>query len=491
MGLASGPNAILNPSASELIGKPENVVTPTAVSAMTDAFRNGQITAADIVERTSARAQAKNKADIEMSRAQEKQAVEVQQNAALLGAVQKARAKQDLEASKLGPSGPMALAAYTAAGVPLPTVTGPDGDQVIDTAKTFQQLPQIQSYLNEKKRRDEINAAWEPKEQVRQDGSKVVGVWNRYKSGPEAFQSAVPPREDFTFEKFVSQMTPGTATTPAAVQATATQGLDVKPVAPPAPAPQAPLVQPLESPPKAEFLVTQAPSATDKDARFREAASRFAGNQVVKDAQIASTAYVATQDVLNKIKPDGSYTPDVKLPKQADYKLMVGYAKILDPNSVVREGEIYLLQGTSSAWANLMNTIKDGTFQEYSKKLLGQQMFTPQERQSFSNLLTASYQNRITAAAPLYDQQVKYLESLGATPGEIKSYLPWAPYQTGQSTTAGAVTPAPDGSAVARTVTLKSGKQVDLDAQGRIIRTREGGVSGGRSVPQNLVTPKG
>jgi hypothetical protein len=147
----------------------------------------------------------------------------------------------------------------------------------------------------------------------------------------------------------------------------------------------------------------------------------------------AQQAVDATQDVLAKVRPDGSYTPDVKLPKQNDYKLMVAYAKILDPNSVVREGEITLLKKTSSAFQNLKNGMTGSQVADYINTIAGTQMFTAQERQNFVGLLKGSYTNRLASAKAIRDADAAALKELGASDTQINALLPFHPSLTGSA----------------------------------------------------------
>jgi hypothetical protein len=179
MGLSTR-GAIIQPSVSELIGKPEAVVTPNAVSAMSEAFRSGYVTAADVVQRNSERQRTEDKAAIEVNKAQQQKAAQEQQNAALMGVVQKARLQQDYAASKMGASGPLYLATYTAAGLPLPTIEDPlGGGQIPDTTKIISQLSEIQDFNQAKKREVELYAGWEPTK-ITQNGRLVQSYVNKY-----------------------------------------------------------------------------------------------------------------------------------------------------------------------------------------------------------------------------------------------------------------------------------------------------------------------
>jgi len=63
-GIGATQPGVITPNVSQLIGKPEDVVSPSAVSLLGDAFRKGIITSEDIMDRVGSVAQAKNKATI-------------------------------------------------------------------------------------------------------------------------------------------------------------------------------------------------------------------------------------------------------------------------------------------------------------------------------------------------------------------------------------------------------------------------------------------
>ncbi len=94
MGIESGPSQSLGRiSPSDIISKGEPVVTPNAVSALTDAFRNGFITADDVIARVGEHAKTKEKAQVALN----KEVVSPENTAARAGAVQAATSGSTLQ----------------------------------------------------------------------------------------------------------------------------------------------------------------------------------------------------------------------------------------------------------------------------------------------------------------------------------------------------------------------------------------------------------
>lgn len=517
MGLATGPNAILQPSASQLIGKPDVVVEPNAVSAMVSAFRSGQVSAQDIIDRVSERAKLKEKADVmalkeSMSpEAQQGRAFALQaassrakalaENAALQQKADQSKLQQEIAKGMLGQNGPMIEAGYAAVGRMIPTKTDPElpGALVPDLDQIKQDMPDITAYLSEAQRTAADAKNWKMEKFVSTGpkGEAVVSMrpfnavtglfadrmpdgrmpsfdlW-RQKRGqvqtapqvaPQAAAQAAPlvepriPTMPVTVNDNVPQMRAQLSerlgeTGPTQVSQMSDGQVKAALFSQPA---GKPVVQPTAAAaPKAEITVGQfipgqglvtevtAPKEEDKRSKIQFISSKYEANPTVKGLAAANEAFQATRDVLDQIKPDGTYGPKPPfLPKQGDYKMMVAYAKILDPNSVVREGEIKLLEGTKSAWQNLANAVNDRTFSEYVNTLLGKQMFNPQERNSFRNLLTASYTNRVEAVRPIFEASKAAMEAYDATPEEIGAMLPFHPVAAGTATPAGGKQPPP------------------------------------------------
>lgn len=254
MGLATGPNAIVQPNVSQLIGKPEAVVEPKAVSAMIEAMRAGQISANDIFDRMGAKAQARDKADIEIAKAQEVQARTAQEDNLLLQAAQQARAKHDIAVSRLGPQGAQILTAYTLAGEQVPMVEDPrlPGVMTPDIKRIADEMPTLTQYIERKKRDADTESKWtlQKQEVIGPHGESIVEqVHYNPVTGQtlkeEDWQKRQPPMTQ-SFRDFVASMKPGTSTAPAAGAAPL-----VQPAAPAGPA------QPTIAPKSPEQQLTQ------------------------------------------------------------------------------------------------------------------------------------------------------------------------------------------------------------------------------------------
>jgi hypothetical protein len=481
---------------------------------MVEAFRSGQISAGDIIDRASQRAMLKEKADVmalqeqmapgaQEARAQTlkvagMRAKQAEDDLALESLHKKVQIEQDVIAKRAGPT---VAAAYALAGKPIPTVKSTDpalqGILELDLPRVEKELPWISQWATEQKRRGEESKNWELKELL--VGTKETGfqpVIRAYNRTTGAVQDTMPTFQAEPFDAWFGKQQPGTATvvpaapaaqptvaprpyipvgadedvnasraaminklggTPAAMAEVAnmSDGQIKYALQQPAPATAA-IVQPIGQPTAptpgqypAGFvpglgLVTGPSKPTESHQQaLNTLATNYKTNTTVTGLGQANEAFQAVQDVMTKIQPDGTYTKDPGfLPKQGDYKLMVAYAKILDPNSVVREGEITLLQGTTSKWGRIENIKTGQDFRDYVTAVTGQQMFTAQERSSFRNLLTGSYENRVKAVQPIHDANVAAARQLGADETQIKALFPFWPSATGGTAEAGTQIPA-------------------------------------------------
>jgi hypothetical protein len=423
---------------------------------MSDAFRSGYITADDIMQRTDARGQAKRKAEIATATLQAKQAEDQLGNQALAMAAAKSRMEHDKAITDLGPGGLQIQALFAKAGLPIPMIesTLVPGTKSVDMAKVNELTPEIFKWDTEQQRKAKEYSGWKSVEVPNQQTNMMEQkFWNEFQ-GPRSLRNDMPRSDAQSF--FDWKTSGGQTTAPGTVAGASV----VQPATPPAAAPGAVV------PPQAGLPIKPLPNANRDLAN--DVHTRFSTDPVVKDAKIASTAYTAAEPVLRTIQPDGTYNPKSNiLPKQADYNLLVAYAKILDPNSVVREGEIKLLDGTASSLMNLSLAKKDASFSDLASKLIGQTKFTQQERNSFRTLLTGAYQNRMTQANEVKNIHKAELTRLGITdPGQVESLL------TLREDTSPAAGGAPSGRPVAKTITLSDGTQVDLDAYGQKVGMR-------------------
>jgi hypothetical protein len=181
MGLASA-GSVIKPSASELIGKPENVVTPNAITAMSDAFRSGYITADDIMKRTDELGQAKRKTDLATVQLQERQAKDAMDNQTLAMATAKSKMEHDKAITDLGPGGTTIQAMFQQAGIPIPMVESSlaPGTKSVDMAKVNEFTPKILEWASEEKRKAAEHSGWEPKEVINPKGELVQKYYNKY-----------------------------------------------------------------------------------------------------------------------------------------------------------------------------------------------------------------------------------------------------------------------------------------------------------------------
>lgn len=125
MGLETAPQTPLGRiDPGSIIGLPEPVVTPSAVSALSDAFRKGQISADDIISRYGELAKTKKKSDLQtLEEGMSPEAVQLRQTTTstqqsqqeLLGQAAEAgqvNLAQQQEIKRLGPFGEMAVETF-------------------------------------------------------------------------------------------------------------------------------------------------------------------------------------------------------------------------------------------------------------------------------------------------------------------------------------------------------------------------------------------
>lgn len=128
--------------------------------------------------------------------------------------------------------------------------------------------------------------------------------------------------------------------------------------------------------------------------------------------------YQTVQPIMESIKQ--AATTDSRA---ANLNMIYGFAKIMDPNSVVREGEQVLVQGTGALQDQLAGLLS---------KIQGGQPLTPETRQQ----LIAAAQSRVDQLKGVYDQAQNYYataaQSIGAKPSDVLYQLPLA---TGPGTT--------------------------------------------------------
>lgn len=123
---------------------------------------------------------------------------------------------------------------------------------------------------------------------------------------------------------------------------------------------------------------------------------QFGGEQVVKNTQLMAEA-VSFADKLN---------PNTTNPAD-DQALIYAFAKAMDPNSVVREGEYAVVQKYAQSWAQKIGF-------DAARIFSNTQFLSPQARQNMKNTIRAKY----AAGRAQYDSLSKsYIDRLNRIPG--------------------------------------------------------------------------
>jgi hypothetical protein len=121
-----------------------------------------------------------------------------------------------------------------------------------------------------------------------------------------------------------------------------------------------------------EYPVTQKPTKSQRTA-IQPIASAFDNEQVVKNYNIAQEGY-------NTLK---TISPDTKSPVD-DITFIYGFAKVMDPNSVVREGEYNTIQKYAQNWSQ--------TFGFNAKRIFSNTNFLGKDaKQKMLNALEAKF----------------------------------------------------------------------------------------------------
>lgn len=478
-GLGAGPSAIVTPDVNQLIGRPDIVVEPRSTAMLTDAFRQGFITADDIMERVGERSRLKKKVDIEQSkqalaelqdpelvqaRRNQQLAAGVQAEGALANAPLAQKAKEwELKASifdaQSKPGGFDAMQnSLTKAGFPVSVDvnTGLTDANKAEIQKRFTSLTQFETRKSEAESRVKgIETKFFPTEKPdpNRPGGKIKEQLEKlYQNGQEIShdqlkswtQEAEALRKQPFSSYYFSSLQPGqvatapvAATAPAAAPVTpnivmrgalppVTQSIEqlqakraqiagtvgpaqvsqmsdaeVQAWQPTAPAP-APVATPVPTPATEVAPAPAQPAAStgrsfvtgiEEPPNVRPLQENTMQGQVsdrkeIKNAADARTAYAAAAPILKSINADGSYRPNIEDKRFNDFALIVAYAKIVDPGSVVREGETDRLRDAQDfvqKWGH--------SFPEFANVILKRQVFSPVGRKAIAGLIAVGHDN--------------------------------------------------------------------------------------------------
>lgn len=157
---------------------------------------------------------------------------------------------------------------------------------------------------------------------------------------------------------------------------------------PAAPAPVAPTAA--AAPPTGTSFVTgvEAPVPT-RPLQEQAMQSALMANKNIQNSDAANAAYVPIQHLLKAVQPDGSYPASIKDKKLNDFSLIVGLAKILDPQSVTREGEIANVKNAQSLLVKY--GINPASLEDAVGIATGQQYFSNVGRTAITSLIESAY----------------------------------------------------------------------------------------------------
>lgn len=175
MGLESAPQSLGRIDPASLIGRPEQVVTPNAVELLSNAVRNGAITASDITARIQQEPAQREKANLETMLAKEGQTPEAQ---ALRQKGQAVTSQQlDLQQAQLkyGPAIQYFQMIAPEAGIPVPT----DAKGNPDYAKMAEVGAKLFAWKTKKQTAMEQLQPVEWKEGTSDTGEKVLLKFNK------------------------------------------------------------------------------------------------------------------------------------------------------------------------------------------------------------------------------------------------------------------------------------------------------------------------
>lgn len=462
-GLGAGPSAIVTPDVNQLIGRPDIVVEPRSTAMLTDAFRQGFITADDIMERVGERSRLKKKVDIEQSKQalaelQDPELVQARRNQQLAAGAQaegalanaplaqkakEAELKAAIFDAQAKPGGFDAMQdALTKAGFPVSVDvnTGLTDTNKAEIQKRFAALTQYTIRKSDAESRVKgIETKFFPTEQSTPEGGKVKGQLEKlYHNGQEIssdqLKTWVHEAETFRklpFSSYYSLQPGQVATAPlpaptvtpniemrgptvapaptpvaapvvapapagsrfAGTYATAAAPVPVPAVAPAPAAAPAPAVAPTPTPTPAQPAVPTGMSfvtGTEAPPNVRPLQENTMSGQLsdrpeIKNAAAARSAYAPVSPILDSINPDGTYKPNIEDKRLNDFALIVSYAKIIDPNSVVREGEVDRLRDAQDFVAKYFHS-----FPEAANVLFKRQFFSPVGRRTIQGLLEVS-----------------------------------------------------------------------------------------------------
>lgn len=235
----SGPSGIAPVNLSNLVQPVAPAATPDAVTAMINAFRQGQISADDIIDRAGAVARSRDKAQIAINEAAA--SPEAQQarlmtakatalkaktevdNAALEAMTQANKLKQEDAIARLGLNGTRYAALYTAIQKPIPTMEDPlnPGHEIPDRDKIKEEASQIGEYLNYKEALAKHESLWslKPGKYIDASGREVTGdLWHNAATGETSITKPVDKVKSFDEWKAQRSGTAVATVTPTMVQ---------------------------------------------------------------------------------------------------------------------------------------------------------------------------------------------------------------------------------------------------------------------------------
>lgn len=159
-------------------------------------------------------------------------------------------------------------------------------------------------------------------------------------------------------------------------------------------------------------LVTEGKPLVEKHTQENTMQQQLSQRKEIVGAAAARSALAPAQGILANVNPDGSYTPAIKDKRANDYTLIVTMAKILDPDSVAREGEVLLASRAPSFIQNYLSDIP-----EAAKIIFGDQSFSPAVRQGFKERLLSAASQRNELARQVVADFANQATQIGVDPG--------------------------------------------------------------------------
>jgi hypothetical protein len=505
MGLETAPQQSLGRiDPSSIIGKPDtSVVSPSAVAALTDAFRQGFITADDVVSRVGEHAKAKKKVELQLlneagsPQAQQMRAAQMQAatGSAQLGAAQAAGqipqvpqqtaiAQTSLDEAQARQKYGTGIDDFRALAPLAPGYTSPptkpDGSldyEVMGTEGNY-----LKALYNQKLMAQDRLKATEHMETAGPGGVKGRTDYNAYKEdvspGSESFQrysrAAQEPLHFKTWQPAGTAVVAPISQAPVAPKTlygadaqaaadAAEQGISISPKAAPAPAkPSVGLTVPSGRPSPGSYIPGMG-TITGTGDTIKGAAD--AREQFTKDESFKQ--WSMSKQYANELKTIQSELSKMSLADQRsgknnlnvkDLVIASSFIKLFDPSAVIREFKWDKLADSGSIPERIKNAITTA---------LHGGAFTPEVRNEIIGYGLNAFDSKTKAIVPLLEQAKQIADDNGYPVNHVLTTEEQQVLQSGGASVTPIGVNSPSSGSGAP-ITLSTGKKVVRGADGKL-----------------------